>query len=133
MGIKLFGVDVEAVVADAIPVGSIPEATLTKVSYASRNPADLTAGKVGTPTAYVTRGVLDEVRRAGDSNLLGSGDSMRRDRDAPSILLLAAPLHAAGVVPEANDLITIGGRNWRVIRVQPDPARASYTCQCRPE
>ena len=36
------------------------------------------------------------------------------------------------VVPLKGDTVTVGGRNWALIRVDTDPARAMWTCQASP-
>jgi len=127
VGVKLFGVDVAKVVAQAMPAGNkgLPAATLRKFTAGATDPNNLTAGPTYTSADYATRGFaqafrLDQV----DGRTVLMGDK--------KVLLLGEPLFKANVQPAPNDRVIVGGETLVVIRVlDRDPASATWSLQCR--
>ena len=117
---KLFGVDIAKEIADAM--GSLLlSAKLIKVT-ASSSTSNSTEGST-TESSSACRGVLEDYK---DSQVDGT-IVLQGDR---KVLLLGATL-PTGVIPTPNDKIEIEDTQFIVIRVQRDPAAASYTCQVR--
>lgn len=93
------------------------EATLTRVSggggWAEGNEAALTHPCKAMVEAY--------------------SDHLRAVADIPGtdVKLMIVGTSIA-VDPKMGDTVTIGARNWSIIRVDTDPARAMWTCQARP-
>lgn len=106
-----------------------PDATLTKVTPGTRTPGDLAGGTNATTATYTTKGIEQP---GTDRDFTGTGWALTR-RERCIISLFGAPLIAAGVAPEVDDLVTINGKTW-IIKVQDgdgrDPARAMYILQC---
>lgn len=118
---SLFNIDMPAIINQAM--GSLLlTATLIKPTRSARTSNDLTSGFVKTDTSYATKGFYDDYREGVvDGTLVKDGDR--------KALLLAEPL--GGVRPEVGDKITIEGETRLVVRVNRDPAAATYTCQVR--
>lgn len=121
---NLFGADICGAIFDAMGSDMLP-ATLTRVAEGTRNPAVLTGGQtVGeAETAYSCKGFVDTYTareidgtnvRANDRKVILLGGSLPDDVD-----------------PRAGDRVTIESGDWKVIRVERDPAGATFTCQAR--
>ncbi len=118
---KLFGVDIAGIVHGAMSSGLLP-ATLHHVIPGTRG-VDLTAGTNPTETTHAARGFIDDYddkQFVGDLIIVGD----RR------VLLIGNSISPA-VVPQPGDGVTIEGVRYKVIRVQRDPAAATYTMQVR--
>ena len=121
----LFGLDIAGIVSDAIAgAGNLRPATLVKVTPGTRTVGSLSTGTNPTQASYTTQGVFEPTTK-GDWN--GSSWDMTR-REVGTVTLLGKPLTAAGVVPEAGDLVTIEGATYSISAVSRDPSAASYTC-----
>ena len=118
----LFGVDIKGEIADAFR-GELVTATLTKVTPGTRDPANPTQGTSPTTSDFTAEGIIEDYAdRNIDGSLVKVGDRK---------VLLIAGLIASSQVPTPNDRITIEGSQYDVIRVERDPAEATYTCQVR--
>lgn len=116
---KLFGIDIAATVARAMGGGLLP-VTLTKVSPGSRTSGQLAAGTNPTEAQHSCRGMKDTLR------------SIRADsivEDATAVVLILGGTLPAGVVPTVNDKVLVEGNIHTILKVDRDPAAATYTCQ----
>lgn len=118
---KLFGVDIQAEIGKAFG-GQLVPLTLHSVTPGTRNPSDPTAGTAPTTVDVTSEGIVDSYRESQiDGSLIQQGDKQ--------ILILGQPL--GDVVPKPSDRVTIEGRSYSLIRVERDPAVATYTAQGR--
>lgn len=124
---KLFGVDIQKIVSDAIPSGpkGLPSVTLRKLTNSVRDPSNLSAGPVITYEEYVTRGVATTytLREANDAPGVQVGDK--------KIVVIARPLDKLGVVPSKQDEIIVQGETLTIVWVMRDPAVATYVIAAR--
>jgi hypothetical protein len=121
MGNTLFGIDIAGLIHANISPGLLP-ATLHHVIPGTRT-SDLTAGTQPTETTHSARGIIDDYKEGqfkGDLILVGD----RR------VLLIGNSISPAQV-PEPGDGVTIEGVRYKCIRVERDPAAATYTIQVR--
>lgn len=119
---KLFGVDIAAIIDGAMSSGLLP-ATLHSVTPGVRTPGDPTAGTNPTTADLACRGIQDDYNTNEiDGTLVRVGDR--------KILLIGNSIVGL-VVPKPSDQITIEGTRYTVIRVERDPASATYLCQGR--
>lgn len=127
MGQLFFGVDIQAVVADAIGPSDLPPITLRKRSSANPTTPPLSGPPVITTTDYLTRGVVEKMKRrsADGAQLVSTGDQ--------KVILIAKPLADAGVVPDVDDeIVTTTDGTLRITEVlDRDPAVAHYAVMCR--
>jgi hypothetical protein len=132
VGIKLFGVDIGKIVSDAMPVGSMPVATLRKASDGAVDPANLTASPAVTYTDYTTRGIVASFA-VNETMAVGLATGVQVARGDKKVLLLGEPLYSAGdVKPTVDDLVVIGGETLIIVGViGRDPASATWKLQCR--
>lgn len=136
MGVKLFGVDVQAEIAKAMPATSLPNFTLTKTPLSTDDTNLLSGpGTAGTPVAYSVWGVVLDYRLEEmdtDSTHQEPEDAAGVIRGDKKILIVAKPLADAGVQPEPGDVITLAsGLTYRVVSARTDAAEAKWICQCR--
>lgn len=126
MGLKLFGVDVAQVVADAMPASSMPSSfILRKIPTEANTAGSLTGENLTTPVDYNCHGAIVDYTQ---SEFEESQQIKRSDR---KIVIIALPLTNAGVAPEKDDRIVDGSRVYVVIHVRSDAMVAHYECQCR--
>ena len=120
---KLFGVDVAKEVAKAIRPSDVPSITLRQYAAGVRDPLNLSGGLNRSYTDYVSRGVVSDYteREIADATSVAAGDKR--------VLILAQPLGDA--VPRKDDELVTPDGTLRIVRVERDPASASYECQCR--
>lgn len=116
----LFGVNISKLVADNIGPGVL-DATLIVVTAGTRTSS--TSGVQPTETSIAGKGFTD-------SFSAGSIDGTVIKEDDVSIVLIADTF-ASPISPKGGDKITIEGSTYRVIRVERDPAAATYTCLSR--
>ena len=96
---------------------------LHSVTQGSRTSGSLTGGKNPTSTDHTCRGFIDDYQdRQIDGAIIRVGDR--------KVTILGASITPA-VVPKTNDTVTVEGTTFTVIRVQRDPAGATYTLQVR--
>jgi len=95
-------------------------ATLTQKSTTGGNAYDPSSGST-TSTDYACKGIVDEY----SAYDFATGLVQVNDR---KILILATSL---SVTPKPDDLVTIRGATYRVIRVSTDPAIAVWELQGR--
>lgn len=120
--ITLFGVDIAGVIAQAMGPGLLA-ATLIKVFPGTRTSGNLAGGTNASTLSYPARGFTESYRASQiDGDLVRRGDR--------KVVLLGATIPGR-VVPEAGDRLTIEGRTFSVVRVERDPAAATYTLQVR--
>lgn len=121
---NLFGANIAGAIFDAMGSDMLP-ATLTRVTGGTRNPASLTGGPVvdETATDYACRGFVESyTAREIDGTLV-------RDSDR-KVILLGGSL-PDDIDPRPGDRVNIEGETWKVVRVERDPAGATFTCQAR--
>ena len=119
---KLFGIDIAGLVGKQLGKSLLP-LTLTKVTAGTPTAGSLTGGSNPTTADSAARGILDDYRAVQiDGELIQRGDR--------KVLILGATITPA-VVPEPGDRVTIEGATFNVVRVERDPAAATYTCQVR--
>ena len=116
---SLFGVNIASIVKQAIGPGVRP-ATLIVVTQGSRTDGSPAAGRNATEQSIACRGVRIENR-----GQLVSGELVGKD---DAIILLVADSITGGATPKTSDKITIEGRTRPIVRVEEDPARATFTC-----
>ena len=119
---KLLGVNFPKVIGKAFK-GKLRPATLTKITQGAVDPMNYAAGPAQTETSFAAQGI----ESAYDESQIDGTIIQRNDRR----VTLIADLIDSGAVPEVNDRITIEGKTYNVEAVSSDPARATYTCQCR--
>ena len=98
-------------------------ATLIKVTPGTRTPGAISAGTNPTETSYACRGFVADYTAIEMQNTL----IQRGDR---KVVLLGASI-ASAQTPATDDKVTIDGATYRIITVNSDPAKATYTCQAR--
>ena len=118
---ELFGIDIAGLVNDAIAgAGGVLPATLHKRTPASRTAGSLTGGLNVTYVDHACRGFMERKT----SQAMMEGALVIRSGERVSILGASLP---AGVVPEAQDDVTIEGARYKVRGVRDrDPAAALY-------
>lgn len=116
---------------------NVLDATLTRHTHGTRNPAAVTGGQTvgATTTGYPCKGFIDEWTsgRLGSTaeRFGGRAGSLVEENDR-KIILLGASLPDA-IDPQPGDTITIEGRDYTVTGpVDRDPAGATFTCRGRP-
>lgn len=120
---RLFGVDIAAIVNSEIAPGLRP-ATLIAVTPTTRTLGALASGTNPTETSYPCRGVRLENR-----GQLVAGELVGTDEAI--VLLVANSIGGGAVTPKATDKVTIEGRTRSIVRLDGDPARASWVCVVR--
>ena len=118
---KLFGVDIAKEIASAMGPGLLP-ATLITVASITPSSGTLTEGSTSEKKSSC-RGVIEDY----SNSQIDGTIVLRGDR---KVLLLGGTL-PNNVVPDVNDNLEIEGKRFTIIRVQRDPAAASYECQVR--
>lgn len=125
MGTLIFGIDIQAEVADAIPSSEMPPVTLLKTTILTTYSRGLTYGPDTTVASYVTWGIeADYVLKAmKKATNVQEGDK--------GVMMIGKALEDAGVEPTTNDQVIIDGKTYDIIQVDRDPAKAQYLCRCR--
>lgn len=118
---KLFGVDIQGILANAIPVGSWPAVTLTQRTPGTRTPGSEASGTNPTSNSYTSRGIVDRYRRSFKQGAQKWVQSSHR------VLIIAKPFEDLSVQPKADDLLVVEGLTFSVIHVERDPAAATWT------
>lgn len=124
---KLFGVDIQKIVHQAIPRGTkgLPALTLRKWTNGVRDPADLGGGTQPTYQDYEAHGV------ATTYTLHSLPDSVNVQVGDKKVVVIARALDLKGVRPEKEDEMIVAGETLRVVWVSRDPAVATYEVACR--
>jgi hypothetical protein len=120
----LFGADICGAIFDALG-DSMLAATLTRTTPGTRAGGALTGGQTVSPTTtvYDCRGMCEDyTTREIDGTNVRQGDR--------KIMLLGGSL-PDDVDPQPGDVIAIEGASWKVVRVERDPAGATFSCQAR--
>lgn len=121
--ITLFGVDIAAEINSAM-AEDLLDATLHKVSAGTRTSGQQTSGTNPTETPYTAKGFIEEgFVNEGRKNDEGTLVTVTKRR----VILIGDSIEGAQE-PAENDFVTIEGMKHRVVAVQRDPARATYTC-----
>ena len=121
MGNKLFGVDIAGIVNKEISPGLL-SATLVKRNAGTRTAGSLTGGTQPSETSKTARGISQPL------------SSLRADtvvEDATAAILLIGDSIQDLAVPVTGDEINIEGVNYTIVRVDRDPAAATYICQVK--
>lgn len=123
MGIEIFGTDIAGIVADAMD-RQLLAATIVVRTATTRNPAKLSAGLGKTDVPHQCSGIwVDFTTYEQDTAQVEVGD-----RKA----MLIGDTIPAGVDIDDIHSITMDGSTMFVVRLlASDPARATYTFQCR--
>jgi hypothetical protein len=119
----IFGIDIAGIVADATD-GQLLTATVVVRTDTARNPASLTSGQGKQDTPYQCQGLwTDFTTREQDTDMVEVGDR--------KALLIGNTL-PPGIDTDDIHSITMDGATLYVVRLlASDPARATYTFQCR--
>jgi hypothetical protein len=117
---NLFGIDIAGLVDKEIAAaGGVLTGKLTKVTPGSRTSGSLRAGASPSEVSHDFRGFLQNVN---ETRYMGQLQTSKGE--VASILGASLP---SGVVPEANDKITIEGRDYDLVQLlRRDPAAALY-------
>lgn len=116
---KLFGLDIARLVDQSIrSAGGVLSGTLVRSVPGTRTSGDLAGGLQPTTTTHSCRGFVETRQsRRSDSTVPVS---------YPQVSVLGASVTPAAV-PAVNDLVTFGGRRYRLLELlQSDPAEALY-------
>jgi hypothetical protein len=98
-------------------------ATLIKVTPGTRTPGNISGGTNPTTASYAARGFVADYTAFELANTLIQASDRK-------ISLLGATI-ASGAIPAADDMVTIDGATYRIMRVKRDPAAAVYELQAR--
>lgn len=123
---KLFGVDIQAELASAIPSGDagFPSITLTHSTPGTRTVGVPDGGTNPVVESYTTRGIIAEYEK-----LFATGPD-KWVKTTHMIMLVAKPLADLGVQPQMGDRLTQDGKTYVIVRLTGDPAEAQWTCYC---
>lgn len=119
---RLFGLDIAGIVNSEIAgAGGVRPAVLTKPVPGTRTPGSLSGGTNPTTTTHAARGFEDSLSRLRPETIV---------TEAAGLVVLLGASIVGGVEPEAGDSVSLdGGDNQRIVRVESDPANATYECQ----
>ena len=116
---KILGVNVSSIIHRTLSP-KLNQVTLVRKSPGNRQD-NLTAGVDSLEVEHTGRGLIyDYSDSQVDGSLIKVGDRV-----------VGIVGDSIDVVPATNDLITISGVSYTVIRVKVDPAGAFYECQVR--
>lgn len=122
---KLFGVDIQGIIATAIPKGMMPEITLTVHTAGTPTPGNLIGGVHPVANSYKTRGMTERFRKKFQNGPNTWVESTHR------VMLIAKPLADLGIEPQAENTLTTPDGTMTILSVERDPAAATYSCYCR--
>jgi hypothetical protein len=106
------------------PVRANLPATLTKLTPGIRMPGAISGGTNPTSETFAAMGFVSGFTAFEITN------TVIKDGDR-KVILFGASI-AGGAVPEPNDRVTIDGETLTIVRIiDRDPARATYSLQCR--
>ena len=121
--VSLFGINFTQVVGSALQ-GQLVPMTLIKVSFANRDPSNLSGGRSETRTSFSCEGFIEVYENNIDVSrnvLLGT----RQFR----IYILAI---STSQTPEPNDLITVENQSYTITdQVSRDPGGVGFSCLTR--
>jgi len=125
--VKLFGVDIQAEMASAMPASDLTSMVLTKYTNGTPDPLHLTNGMAPTTTAYTCHGIppMVKMKRLGDDkpNVHVGGGTLR---------IVGKSLADQGVAPEKGDLIQVDGAiTYTIEAVEWDGYKAMFACRVR--
>ena len=121
MGNKLFGIDIAGIVNDTISPGLL-DLTLTVTTPGTRTPGDLSGGTNPTTVVSTGKGIKEPLTSIRPESIV---------QDAMAVILIIGDSLSPAAVPEEQDLVSIEGPDYTIIRVARDPAAATYTCQVK--
>lgn len=117
----LFGLDIAGMVNDAIVgAGGLPALTLIKVTPGTRTSGNLTGGTNPTEVPHAGNGFEAPL------------SSLRPDTvaaEATGVVVILGASLPSGIEPKATDKVAFEGAASRIVRVERDPAAATYICQ----
>lgn len=122
MANKLFGIDIQKVVADAMK-GNLIDGVLIQNTSGSRTAGSLTGGVAVSQTEFAFEGIIDDY----NENLIDGTSILQGDR---KILIVGGTVDSL-VVPKVGDSISMEGLTYNIINIKRDPAAATYSCQAR--
>lgn len=119
---SLFGVNIANIVANATK-GQLNNAVITVYSHGERDQNNLTGGKQLNPVDINCEGIwTDFSSRDIDEQIVLTGDR--------KAMIIGNTL--GGVLPKAGDRVVMDNETMHIVRLlDSDPARATYTFQCR--
>lgn len=118
---KLFGVDISGIVAKEVGPGLL-DAILIKVIAGTRTPLNLAGGTNPTKPQFTCKGIVEPLSSLRPNSIVA---------DATGAVLLIGDTIQGGQVPETGDEIFIEGTNYTIVKVDRDPAAATYMCQVK--
>jgi hypothetical protein len=126
MGKKLFGIDVQKLVADAFKPKDTQKFILRKKSYAGYDPANPTSGRVETQVDYPCNGMVTSYSR-----FIFAQDDLIEDGDMRAVVV-GRPLALQGVEPTKDDLfVDDEGTVYTIVKSDTTGLRATYILQIR--
>lgn len=102
--------------------GELRAATLHKVSAGAAGAVDEAPAEV--ETNYSCRGFKESY----ELSEIDGTEVLRKD---VKIVLLGKSIAGGTVTPSKDDYVTIDGTKYRLVAVDSDPAKATWTCQGR--
>jgi hypothetical protein len=131
MGTKLFGVNISGILRSATK-GRLVPIVLTKYTPSGRDPNDLGSGLGLVGTDYTCEGFIE------DPILVDGGTGMEpraKIVNSNRLVTIIGDSLPTGVEPFGDpedtapaDKVAIDGRTYYIVRVQTDPAKATYLC-----
>lgn len=123
---KLFGLDIDKLVADGIKqAGGVLDVSFTNYVKGTRSATQPSGGTSSTPKKFTAQGFVEEYK---DSQIDGEV-VVRGDR---KVVILGATVSPAGA-PAPGATVTVDEETTTIVEdgVTSDPARATYVCQVR--
>lgn len=115
---RLFGIDIATEVNSAVTAaGGVLDATLIKLTPATRTAGELAGGTNATSASYACKGFREAVANLAPLDLT--------QQQSSTVYLLGASI-ASGAVPVAGDKVTIESATYTITVVERDPAAAVY-------
>lgn len=121
MGNELFGIDIAGIVAKEIGPGLL-DAVLTKKTSGTRTSGNLTGGTNPVTTAHTAKGIKQPLTSLRPDSIV---------ENAVAAVLLIGDTISPVAVPAEQDLISIEGTSYTIVKIERDPAAATYTCQVK--
>jgi len=118
---NLFGVNIAGLLKSAMGSGLLP-VTLTEPSVGTRTAGQLSAGTNPTTATHTARGFIDRTKKDFDFGTEIAGSKR-------TITILGATLSTTNE-PVPGWRVTIEGKTYEVVRVDRDPAAATFDLRC---
>lgn len=123
---RIFGIDIQAEIANAITSSDMPNFLLRKKVIGVRDPTELSGGtNSATPDDYRCHGMITKYSFEDMQAAPGIQYGDKR------VVLIAKPLADAGVVPEIDDFLVVGEEILTILSARTNSAEAVWILQCR--